>query len=336
MRGNRIAATRSHCAPSGGCGCPTDAVGLHRHRVLGVEPQPVVVRDDAVGGPAGQVLQLRQPGRQQRRVAAKLVDQKARDERLVLRFEHRHRAEQVGQQPAAVDVADQDDGQMRGPRQPHVGQIGCPQVDLGGRAGTLTDDGVEFASQRGQFVGHHVGEPVAVLEVVGGADRTGDSPAHHQLRGAVAAGLEQYRVEPDARRQPRGARLHGLRPADLSAFDGDRRVVGHVLRLERRDAMPLRASSRHRPATTIDFPASEVVPAISSAPLTGHPFPPSRRKMSHLLRRVGDICVCSRKKSHGSWVRISAPSSVTTRVCSNCAVHLRSLVTTVQSSSQIS
>src|ERR1700752_1783445 len=31
--------------------------------------------------------------------------------------------------------------------------------------------------------------------------------------------------------------------------------------------MPLRANSRHRPATTIDFPASDVVPATSSAPL---------------------------------------------------------------------
>src|SRR4051794_41046946 len=31
--------------------------------------------------------------------------------------------------------------------------------------------------------------------------------------------------------------------------------------------IPLRANSRHSPATTIDFPASEVVPATSSAPL---------------------------------------------------------------------
>src|SRR6185312_5556735 len=31
---------------------------------------------------------------------------------------------------------------------------------------------------------------------------------------------------------------------------------------------PLRANSRHSPATTIDLPASEVVPATSSAPLT--------------------------------------------------------------------
>src|SRR3984893_2230760 len=35
--------------------------------------------------------------------------------------------------------------------------------------------------------------------------------------------------------------------------------------------MPLRANSRHSPATTIDFPASDVVPATSSAPLMNAP-----------------------------------------------------------------
>src|ERR1700742_2989570 len=33
--------------------------------------------------------------------------------------------------------------------------------------------------------------------------------------------------------------------------------------------IPLRTSNRHSPATTIDLPASDVVPATSSAPLTG-------------------------------------------------------------------
>ncbi|CNO93769.1 Uncharacterised protein [Mycobacterium tuberculosis] len=32
--------------------------------------------------------------------------------------------------------------------------------------------------------------------------------------------------------------------------------------------IPLRASNRHSPATTTDLPASELVPATSSAPLT--------------------------------------------------------------------
>ena len=181
MRGNRIAATRSHCSPIGGCGWPTtrwactdteSSVSSQKPSSNGMTPY--------VGLPVSS-SQLRQPGREQGRVAAKLVDQKARNECLVLRREHRHCSEQVREQPATVDVADQDDRQVRGPRQSHVGQIGCPQVDLGGRSGTLADDGVELAAQCRQFVGHQLGEPVAVLEVVGGTDRPRDSPAHHQL-----------------------------------------------------------------------------------------------------------------------------------------------------------
>ena len=54
MRGSRIAATRSHCRAARRLRIADDAVCEHRHRILGVEPQPVGVRDDAVGGPAGQ------------------------------------------------------------------------------------------------------------------------------------------------------------------------------------------------------------------------------------------------------------------------------------------
>ena len=77
-------------------------------------------------------LQLLQPGREQRGVTAELVDHEPGDEPLVIGFEHRDRAVQMGQQPAAVDVADQDDGQVRGTGQPHVRHIGCAQIDLGG------------------------------------------------------------------------------------------------------------------------------------------------------------------------------------------------------------
>ena len=89
---------------------------------------------------------------------------------------------------------------------------------------------------------------------------------------------------------------------------------------------PLRASNRHNPATTIDLPASEVVPATSSAPLT---FPRADRIASGRSREL-------RARGSSQQGQDSAPSSVTTRVCSNCAVHLRSLVATVQPSSQIS
>ena len=75
---------------------------------------------------------------------------------------------------------------------------------------------------------------VAVFDVVDRAHGAGHVAANHQLRGAVAARLEQDRVEPDAGFQPARPRLHRLGSADLAAVDGDHRVVGHVLRLERR------------------------------------------------------------------------------------------------------
>ena len=66
---------------------------------------------------------------------------------MVVGLENRDRPVEVGQQPAAVDVADKYDGQIRGAGQPHVRQIGCAQVDLGRRARAFTDHRVEFASQ---------------------------------------------------------------------------------------------------------------------------------------------------------------------------------------------
>src|SRR6201999_1920910 len=48
--------------------------------------------------------------------------------------------------------------------------------------------------------------------------------------------------------------------------------------------IPLRTSNRHSPATTIDLPASDVVPATSSAPLTGA----GSRKGEDFRTGVGD------------------------------------------------
>src|SRR5580692_9815976 len=56
---------------------------------------------------------------------------------------------------------------------------------------------------------------------------------------------------------------------------------------------PLRASRRHSPATTIDLPASELVPATSSAPVTKSPSVNlttlSRRACSHDRQDLGAV-----------------------------------------------
>jgi hypothetical protein len=100
-------------------------VDVDRQRVLGVEPQFVAVRHHAVGGATGQVAQLVKTRREQRGVTAELVDQEACDQSLVVGFEDRDGAEQVRKEPAPVDVADHDDGDIRRPGQTHVRQIGC-------------------------------------------------------------------------------------------------------------------------------------------------------------------------------------------------------------------
>lgn len=55
------------------------------------------------------------------------------------------------------------------------------------------------------------------------------------------------------------------------------------------------------------------------------------------IRRIPLLCPVSKIAYEGyGRVRISAPDSVTTSVCSNWAVRLRSFVTTVQPSSHMS
>ena len=93
-------------SPRGGCGSPTMRCGCTDSESSASSHRPSANGHDAVGGPTGEVAQLLQPGRQQGGVAAELVDDEARDEPLVLGFEHRDGAEEVCQQAAAVDVAD--------------------------------------------------------------------------------------------------------------------------------------------------------------------------------------------------------------------------------------
>ena len=316
-RGSRIAATRNHSRPTGGAGPADGRVGHRAQRVLRVQPQLRLERHDAKRRASGQLCKLPQAGFQQRLVTAELVDHESCDQRLVLRIEHRHRPEQVREHPTPVDVADHQHRQPRRARQPHVRQVCCTQVDLRRRPCTLADHDVEFLTQGGELVGHHRTQRLSVRDVVRRTDSRHRLPAHHQLRASVAAGLEQHRVEAHARLEPARGGLQRLRPPDLAAVEGDDGVVGHVLRLERRHRQP---APRKQPAQPRD---QHALTRIRGTAGDEQGAPQRQRRASEA---TGD---------HGS-VRISDPLSVTTRVCSNCAVHLRSFVTTVQPSSQIS
>ena len=83
----------------------------------------------------------------------------------------------------------------------------------------------------------HVGqEPLALAEIVARRHRTDALATHHHLGPAVGFGLKQNRVHRRQWRPLRRPRLQRLRPSDLAAILGDSSIVGHILRLERRNA----------------------------------------------------------------------------------------------------
>jgi FhuF 2Fe-2S C-terminal domain len=212
--------------------------GVQVEGVLGVQPQVAPPRQHAVGGSAGHGAQHVEAGGEQPEVAAELVDDEPGDEPLVAGVQHREGAVHGGEDPAPVDVADDDHGQASRAGQAHVGDVPVPQVDLGGTAGALTDHHVEPAAQVGQAGGDRCFQRRLEVLVVQRA-RVGERLAEqHDLAAGVAAGLEQHRVHRGLRLHPGGGGLHRLGAADLRAVGGDGRVQRHVLGLERRDLDP--------------------------------------------------------------------------------------------------
>ena len=165
--------------------------------------------------------------------AAELVDHEAADVGLVVGLEQGQRAVQRREHPAPVDVAHHDHGQVRGPGQAHVGDVGGAQVDLGRAARSLADDHVVLAPQLRQAVQGHVQQAGGVLPVLDRVNLAHRAAEHDHLAAPVAARLEQHRVHPRVGLQARGRGLHGLRSPDLRAVGGDEGVQRHVLGLER-------------------------------------------------------------------------------------------------------
>jgi hypothetical protein len=255
---------------AGGGDAGWDAEGvLDVHRRTGQPGQHAERR------PAGERGELLQPGREQPDVAAELVHQEARDEPLVGRRHERHRAVEGREDPAAVDVADDDHGQPGRGGQAHVGDVVGAQVDLGGGAGALADDDVEPGPQVGE-AGQHLLQQRGLHRPVRQRGHVGHRPAEDDdLAGVLAAGLEQHRVHRGLGLDARRRGLHDLRPADLRAVEGDHRVVAHVLRLERRDRHPLAdqpaadAGGHHRLAGVGRRPGDEQGAAGGRAPGNG-------------------------------------------------------------------
>eukprot|EP01136_Pigoraptor_vietnamica_P026946 Opistho-1_new@82592 len=212
---------------------------LQPHRILAGQPrgggQPV---HQPIAGPEAALLDLAIAVREQRRVAAELVDDEAADHRGVLGIDHRAGADHRCDHAAAVDIADQHHRDAGGPREAHIGDVACAQVDLRRRSRALDHDDVACRVEPPEALHHLVEQCAPRRAKIAAAQRSANPSMDDQLRAMVGLWLEQHRVHVGMRLDPAGDRLKRLCPPDLSAIDGDGGVVRHVLRFEGEYAQP--------------------------------------------------------------------------------------------------
>jgi hypothetical protein len=161
---------------------------------------------------------------------------------LIGGLEQRQRAVHGGEDPAAVDVANDDHRQPRSAGEAHVDDVAVTQVDLRRAAGALADDGVVAPGEVGQAGQHGLEETWLQVTVVEGAGLADGASEEDDLARAGPAGLEEHGVHRRFRLDTRGDGLHRLGATDLRPASGavrdDGRVQRHVLGLERRDSQP--------------------------------------------------------------------------------------------------
>ena len=142
----------------------------------------------------------------------------------------------MSEHSAPVDVAHDEHRDVDGFGKAHVGDVAVTQIHLRRAAGAFDDDAVEFIAEPSPGVQHGVHRHALVVVVSLGIQIGNGLAVDDHLGTLVGVGFQQHRIEIDARCQPGRLRLQRLRPANLAAIDRDRRIQGHVLRLERRHA----------------------------------------------------------------------------------------------------
>ncbi len=189
-------------------------------------------RQHAGGGHAGQLGEPGRAGFEQRRVAAELVEHEAGQALAGLVGHERPGAVQVGERPAAVDVADEQRRGVGVVEHPVVDEVG--QVDLRRAAGPLDDDELVVGTQAVERVGHRRPQMWATVAPRHLREIAAGNAVDHHLAAGVGLRLEEHGVHPHVGTDPGCAGLQPLGDADLAAVD-DASVVRHVLRLERHD-----------------------------------------------------------------------------------------------------
>ena len=154
-------------------------------------------------------------------------------------------ADEAGDDAAAVDIADEHDRHVGRLGEAHVGDVAGAEIDLGRAAGALDQHDVHAFADDGEAFQHSGQQFTLPPTILGGAHRPCPLALHDDLRAGVGLRFEQDRVHVDRWRQPRGTCLQGLGATDLATALGDRGVVRHVLRLERRHLQP---APHERPA----------------------------------------------------------------------------------------
>ena len=244
-------------------------------RILFVEFHPEV-RDDAQRRDSGQLAELVESVAEEAYIAAEFIDEQAFDPLFFVRFEEGHRAVELREHAAPVDVARQQDRRVHEFREAHVDEVVLFEVDLRGAPCPFDDDDVvlfrqrlirledgrdEFRFERIVFRRRHVLQHFSV---------------HDDLAPGVRAGLQEDRVHADVRLFPAGGRLDHLGPAHLEAVVRHVAVEGHVLALERSDPVAVfrkdAAEGRHQKALSGTGHG-----ALYHDRLSHVPAPPSKR-----------------------------------------------------------
>ena len=184
---------------------------------------------------------------EQARVTAEAVDEEADDHRGIGGVDHGPRADEAGDDAAAVDVAEQHHGRVGGPGEAHIGDVARPQVHLRGRSGALDEDEIRLGLEPREAVEHGPHQARLPGLIVARPHRRDHAALHDHLRADLALRLEQHGIHVNRRRDAGRPRLQRLRPPDLAAIGGDGGVVRHVLRLERTHAKPAPGEGAREP-----------------------------------------------------------------------------------------
>ena len=195
------------------------------------------IRNDAEHRNLRQSFQLMQTGAQQFRVAAELVDDRPHHAPPFLRAQQGDGTVQLGEDAAAVDVADQQHRRVDKLRKPHVHNVILAQVDLGGGARALNHENIVFGGET--VIGaQNIGDQAALhFEVFLRVVMPAHLAVHNELASRVAGGFQQNGIHAHVALDPGGLGLHRLGASEFQSVWRDIAVEGHVLALEGRGAV---------------------------------------------------------------------------------------------------